>query len=486
MKAMFDETAGWHRGDARITNAALSLLGLVLVVLSHQFVSENSHFTIGHSGVSSLSVLVYLGAVFLVRTQPVNRATLRIVVGFAVAMQAIMYLADPVLSSDIYRYVWDGIVQHAGVSPYRYVPGNPALSALRAPNQDIFDNINRRDYAPTIYPPVAQIIYWFATYFAPTVEAMKLLMLAFEALAAWALAAVLRRLRRPAAEVLLLVWCPLAVWEIGDGGHVDAAVCGFIALAFLFRLRRMPVLTGLFLGCAVMTKFYPLLLLPALYQRRDWKMPATVAAVCAGGYALYASVGWRVFGFLSGYSKEEGIDSGSRFFLLDDVHTLPGLGRVGKSVFMVFCAAVLGALTLWSWRYATAENVVTASGDEGRAPAFVRGSAMLSLALMLLFSPHYAWYNLWLIPMMVLAPSLPLYTYVLGFFYGYTTALADPGPKMFLLNQFLYLAVAVSFVLHLALRRWPVWGYLVSRERSSSALPAGSTASYEPDPEVTR
>lgn len=476
MMALMKDPARWHEGDARLTNAVLCLLGFMLVVLSHQFVTENSNYTIGHSGVSSLSVLAYLGAVFLVRTQPIDKATLRIVVGFAIAMQAIMYLADPVLSSDIYRYVWDGIVQHAGISPYRYVPGNPALTAFRAPNQDIFDNINRRDYAPTIYPPVAQMIYWLATYFAPTVEAMKLLMLAFEALAAWALAAVLRRLGRPAAEVLLLVWCPLAVWEIGDGGHVDAAVCALVSLAILFRLRRMPVLTGLFLGCAVMTKFYPLLLLPALYQRRDWKMPATVAAVCAGGYAIYASVGWQVFGFLSGYSKEEGIDSGSRFFLLDYVHTLPGLANLGKPVFLVFCAVVLGSLTLWAWIYATPEETTVPGGDIVPAPAFVRASAMLALALMLLFSPHYAWYNLWLIPMMVLAPSLPLYTYVLGFFYGYTTALADPGPKMFLLNELLYLAVAVSFALHFVLRRWPVWGYLVSKQR----------VMHDPVGEVTR
>jgi len=53
--------------------------------------------------------------------------------------------AEPYLSSDISRYVWDGIVQHAHINPYRYVPGDPVLAFLRAPNQDIFDNINRRD-----------------------------------------------------------------------------------------------------------------------------------------------------------------------------------------------------------------------------------------------------------------------------------------------------------------------------------------------------
>ncbi len=482
---LLDNTARWHEGDARLTNGALGLLGLMLVILSHQFVAEISHFKIGFSGVSSLSVLVYLGSVLIVRSQPVNRTTLGIVIGFAVAMHAITYLTDPTLSSDIYRYVWDGIVQHAGVSPYRYVPGNVALTFLREPNQEIFDNINRRDYAPTIYPPIAQMIYWLATYFGPSVAAMKLLMLGFEALAAWALVKILHRLGRPAAEVLMLIWCPLAVWEIGDAGHVDAAVCGLMALALLFRLRNRPVLTGLFLGCAVMTKFYPLLLLPALYQRRDWKMPATVAGVCAAGYALYASVGWRVFGFLSGYSKEEGLESGSRFFLLDYLHSFRSFAFVPKSMFLAFCAVVLGSLTLWAWRHATTELVPSGRGSLVALPAFLRACTMLAFALMLLFSPHYAWYNLWLVPLMVLVPSLPLFTYTLGFFYGYTTGLAAPGPKMFLLNERLYLAVATAFLLQLALDRWPVWQALVSKHRTGSGF-ASRAVSLPQGVEVVR
>src|SRR5579875_2089669 len=208
---VLSRTARWHEGDARLTNAALCLLGLGMIVLSHQFVAEMQHFHIGFSGVSMLSSIVYLGAVLVVRTQPVDRWTLRIVVAFAVPMYAIPYLAEPFLSSDIYRYVWDGIVQHAHISPYRYVPGDAALGWLQDKYPDIFENINRRNYARTIYPPIAQMLYWLATYLAPSVEAMKLLMLAFLGVASAALSGVLQRLGRPRAEVLLFLWCPLLV-----------------------------------------------------------------------------------------------------------------------------------------------------------------------------------------------------------------------------------------------------------------------------------
>ena len=36
---------------------------------------------------------------------------------------------EPFLSSDIYRYVWDGRVQAAGINPYAYVPADAALAA---------------------------------------------------------------------------------------------------------------------------------------------------------------------------------------------------------------------------------------------------------------------------------------------------------------------------------------------------------------------
>lgn len=469
---LLDRTARWGDGDARITNAALCVLGVMLVLLAHQFVSEIDHFTIGFSYVSLLSVCAYLGAVLIVRTQPVDRATLRIVIGFAIAMHAMTYFTDPYLSSDIYRYVWDGIVQHAHISPYRYVPGNPILTYLRAPNQEIFDNINRRDYARTIYPPIAQMLYWLAVFFSPTVAAMKLMMIGFECMAAWALVVFLRWLGRPVAEILLFLWCPLLVWAIGCAGHVDAIVCGFMALALLCRLRNKPLLTGLFLGCAVMTKFYPLLLVPALYQRRGWKMPAAIVAVCAFGYACYASVGTLVFGFLGGYSKEEGIDSGSRFFLLDYAHSLPGLASLPKWSFLLVCAVVLGGLAIWAWRNASVEVVPRAGLYPLPAPAFVRLAALLAFAMMLLFSPHYDWYLLWLVPLMTLAPSLPLFTYVLGFFFGYTTGLASPGPKMFLLNERIYLAVAIALVLHIVFKRWPLWTMLLSKRRLASDLTA--------------
>ncbi len=81
---------------------------------------------------------------------------------------------------------------------------------------------------------------------------------------------------------------------------------------------------------------------------------------------------------------------------------------------------------------------------------------MLAMAMMLLFSPHYPWYVVWLIPFFALVPSLTLMTYLMMFFYMFTTALADGGAEhMFVLNRILYGAVLGACLLEMTvLRRW--------------------------------
>jgi alpha-1,6-mannosyltransferase len=447
------------------TNAALLLIGAGMFVLAHQLVSEYDHFTLGFSGVSGWSATLYIAACAIVLVGKTDRFTFPIILGVAILCRLVVLYPAPYLSSDVYRYVWDGIVQHAHISPYRYVPGDPALHALRAPHFDIFDHINRRDYARTIYPPAAQALFYVITAISPTVVFMKTVMVLFEGLTMYALIQLLAAMGIRREQSLLYAWCPLLIWEIAGSGHLDSVALALIALALLARARNRPLATGLFLGLAILTKMYPILLLPALYRKGDYKMPTTVAALIAIGYAAYASVGTLVFGFLFGYAQEEGLDTGVRYFLLDWTHRLPGLHHLPLPAYFLLCAVIFAALTLWSWR--------SAAQPDSPPLAFLRPTFAFAAALMLLFAPHYAWYLAWLVPFFCLLPNLPTLVYLMGFFYGYTTALADPGPKMFLLNEYLYTAVLTAVLLHLGLRSvlgyWPVRRRLFQPERTFAA-----------------
>ncbi len=455
----------WYLARPWQTNTTLLLLGTLLFALTRQLIQEYNSFTIGYSGVSGWSAIVYVAACLIILTCPTDRYTFPIILVVAIACRMVTLFPEPALSSDVYRYAWDGVVQHAHINPYRYVPGDAALKFLRVPNQDLFDSMNRRDYARTIYPPAAQLLFYLITFISPTMTCMKTVMVLFEGLTMVGLVKLLQHLGIRREQTLLYAWCPLLIWEIGASGHLDSAAMAYIALALLFRYRRRPILTGLFLGLAIMTKLYPIVLLPALMLPRkqgsgqsadtsqwaifkptnwNWSMPATVLALVVIGYAAYSSVGRLVFGFLTGYAEEEGLKSGARYFLLELTQHLPGLHALPTAAFYLFTAAVFVALTVWSLRVAQA----------GSGAAFLAPAMALATALMLLFSPHYPWYVLWLIPFFALLPTLTILTYLMGVFYLLTTALADPGPKMYLMNKYLYAAVLLACIIEAGLRIW--------------------------------
>src|SRR3984885_973079 len=411
-------TRHWSVARAWQTNVALLLIGTALFLLSQHLVSEYDQFTIGFSGVSGWSCILYLSAAFLILTQPVDRFTFPIILVVAIACRLAALFAEPYLSSDIYRYVWDGVVQHAHISPYRYVPGSPVLAFLRAPHQEIFDNINRRDYAHTIYPPAAQALFYLITWVSPTVTFMKTVMVLFEGITLYALVTLLHSLGIRREQALLYAWCPLLIWEIAGSGHLDSVAMAFISLALLARYRKRPVLTGLFLAIAILLKLYPLVLLPALYRRGDFKMPAAVVAVVAFGYAAYSSVGMLVFGFLGGYVKEEGMATGSRYFLLELAQRLPGLHHLDTTSYFLFCAAIFAAILWWCWQIASQQGsdghrpttnrattnpgapclAVVDMGSHSSSAAFLRPAFALAATLMFLFYPHNLGLSVCLVP----------------------------------------------------------------------------------------
>ena len=470
----------WSKARAWQTNLALAFLGVLLFLLSRHLPAEyDEHYVIGFSGTSGWSIWCYALACVLVLTRPVNRLTLPLILTVAVACRMTTLYADPYLSSDVYRYVWDGVVQHAGINPYRYVPADSHLLFLRGvSDQNIYPYINRQDYAHTIYPPFAQVLFWLITLVSPTLTCMKTAMMLCEGITLWSILFFLRVLGRPREQAILYAWSPILIWEIAASGHLDSAAMALIGLTLVFRYRRQPALTGLFLGLAVMTKLYPLVLFPALYLHSprgkpiEWKMPAMLAGVVILGYAAYSSVGSLVFGFLGGYVQEEGMASGARYFLLELAHQVPGLKQLSPVVFYLFAAIVFALLSLWAWRTASPAGLDASSIDASPcratsrpalftgllAPhqplAFLPPAFALACALMLLFSPHYAWYIIWLAPFLAIVPNLPVFAYLMGFFYLYTTALADPGPKMFLANQLLYALVGAATIIELARRQW--------------------------------
>jgi hypothetical protein len=314
-----------------------------------------------------------------------------ILIGGALFRLILVPLDPPRLSTDIYRYIWDGRLQGAGINPYLYVPVDPRLAGLR--DDSIYPNINRKEYAHTIYPPVAQIFFFVVTRVMQSIPGFKGVLVLLDLVTMGLVAATLRAIGQPAERVIVYAWHPLPIFEFGGSGHIDALMICFIALALFARARRKFGIAGFALGAATLVKFIPVILLPAIYQRWGKRLPiafATTIVVCYVPCVLSAGTG--VLGFLPQYVKEEGLESGERYYLLvlidyilgwcGVVHDLPPV------VFTSMALAVLGAIAIWAfYRQAPFGRENCEAQGQWIFSAFV-----LALTFFTLLSSYYPWY----------------------------------------------------------------------------------------------
>jgi alpha-1,6-mannosyltransferase len=370
--------------------AALTAGGVLLLLLTAVGFYVQRHSTRNAVAV----VLLTQGAVYLVCARLVwaggfSRRMLVGVLAVAALMRIAVLSEPPSLSDDIYRYVWDGRVQAAGINPYRYIPVDPHLAALR--DQTIFPDINRSTYAHTIYPPLAEALFFVVTRVSERLVWVRTAMVLIEAAGIALLIRLLLLKAMPPERILLYAWHPLTVWEFAGSGHLDAALVALAALALWAHARKWATLAGVALGSATLVKFFPLVILPALYRRWGWRLPGAALATILLGYIPYLSVGRGVFGFLGGYVVEEGLDSGRGFYLWELLHRLAPSLAAGDLPYLVFAGAILGALVLYGVFYRRG------SDDIGWA-------ALLGFAFMVLLSPHYPWYFCWTITFLCFVP----------------------------------------------------------------------------------
>ncbi|MGH9899765.1 MAG: glycosyltransferase family 87 protein, partial [Pyrinomonadaceae bacterium] len=435
---------------SNVSGSCLTNLSLVMIGFASLALYIHVRDDYGRSGIAwfirltLLQAVLYLIATWLISCSRSARSTLIIVIAFAALFRLSILFAPPYLSGDIYRYIWDGRVQAAGINPYRYIPEDPALGPLR--DDAIYPHINRREYAHTIYPPVAQLIYFLITRVSESITWMKIVMVGFEALALLALWRLLASFNLPPQRVLIYAWHPLVVWEIAGSGHVDAAVIAFISLALLARRRNWETLTGIMLACATLVKLFPVILFPALYRRWGWRMPLAFMVTTIVLYLPYLSVETKsLLGYLPGYMKEEGLQSGSRFYLLSLMQKVFGETNVPKAIFIVFALIILVIVALWTfWK------------SERMHSSFVARAFTLAATFTLLLSPRYSWYFVWLTPFMCILRAkylTPFFYLTIASFVLYGLWLGDQPDWILTLNTIIYLPFALLGVLALGMYR---------------------------------
>jgi hypothetical protein len=380
--------------ERRVLLAAFALYVALFAVLLHV------HARGGLVVLYAAGIVIFSALVLLLRRLHASHSQLSVaIVGGAVLLQLVAITAGPSSSDDVYRYIWDGRVQFAGVDPYAYPPASPALAHLR--DQALFPpsshgcawpiphgcSLINRPFVRTVYPPVAQLGF----------AGVHLLsgggVLPFQVLAAlgvlavtWLLLRWQHRRAAPRWPVALWAWSPLVVLEYGNNAHIDwlAVLLGLAGLAAAGADR--PVRAGVLLAAATLTKLYPALLVPAALRRKPLQVLAAAATPVVLLYLPHVlAVGTDVVGYLPGYLHEEGYDSGARMLLLGALlpHPIDAIAGV----------LVVATIAVGCYRHTDPD-----------APE--RAAIVLLGATFLVATPAYGWYAGLLLALAVVAGRL--------------------------------------------------------------------------------
>lgn len=334
---------------------------------------------------------------------------------FGIAMRLALLPLAPELSDDIYRYLWDGHVQLAGTNPYLHAPGAAAVEHLRTAYHGLINNPS----VPTIYPPLAQVVFLAIAAAGSTMASAKLVWVACDLATAAVLAGVARDTGRDPTRVLLLyLWAPLLVVEVAWSGHLEPL--GLLMLALAIRaahrawspgraealdrqgdqpetapsalarpngldvraVTRLKAAAGGALALSALTKFAPAAALPALVRRFGWRPAIAFGAVVLVLYAPYAPAGAALFSGLRTYSEHWWFMKGA-FGVLEAVAGDPATARAISAVAVV---SVIGWTAL-------------AGFDLERALLWTLGAGMI------LTPTLHPWYVLWMLPMAALRGS---------------------------------------------------------------------------------
>lgn len=175
----------------------------------------------------------------------------------------------------------------------------------------------------------------------------------------------------------------------------DFLVIALTSYCLLFWARSKPFVSGLFLGLAFAAKFYPLVLIPALFLlclRAD-KMKAFGYFIAGGAIAWlavnvpYMAVSFTGWQYFWNFNVDRGADLGSLWYMLK----LAGLDLPHVSVWSVGAMTICGLGIVW---------LTLRAPMRPRLPQIAVLILIAFLAFNKVYSPQYV---LWLLPFVVLA-----------------------------------------------------------------------------------
>jgi hypothetical protein len=188
-------------------------------------------------------------------------------------------VAEPNLSQDFYRFIWDGHLMTSGINPYLYTP-NVVMENLATaiPNAlEIYQGmggLSARHYSN--YPPLNQLIFSLAAFFGSKSILSSLVFMRGAIILAdigifYYGRKLLKNLNKSPQLIFWYFLNPLVIIELTGNLHFEGVMLFFFIFSiFLLSIKKWQW-AAVVMACSISIKLIPLLFLPLFLTYLGWK-----------------------------------------------------------------------------------------------------------------------------------------------------------------------------------------------------------------------
>lgn len=202
----------------------------------------------------------------------------------AIISRVILLFSIPLLSDDIYRFIWDGSQILHGINPFIYKP-----KELMSFNYDwvdtlLFQKMNSQNYF-SIYPPINQFIFMLSAIpgkgnLLASVTIIRIVIMLFDFGNIYFIRKLLAYFKKDEKLVFIYALNPLVILEFTGNLHFEALMIFFTLWSVWLLLNNKWILSSVILGLAVCTKLLPIIFLPLFIKYIGWKKTIYAGLIC--------------------------------------------------------------------------------------------------------------------------------------------------------------------------------------------------------------
>tara|TARA_R110002167_G_scaffold42455_7_gene128893 strand:+ start:1169 stop:2485 length:1317 start_codon:yes stop_codon:yes gene_type:complete len=194
----------------------------------------------------------------------------KFILGVGILFRLVFLMAEPNLSQDYFRFIWDGQLVGHLQNPYLELPKNliarPDLVIMHA--QELFDgmgSLSARHFSN--YPPLNQVIFALAGYMGGksilgAVVSMRIIIIAADIGVLYYGRKLLRNLNRSPHLIFWYFLNPLVIIELTGNLHFEGVMLFFFVWALYLLSVSKWQWAGIVFALSISIKLVPLLFLP--------------------------------------------------------------------------------------------------------------------------------------------------------------------------------------------------------------------------------